>query len=114
MRSSQRSHASGWATAECRRSCGGGSRSGAARSSWHNRKMAASVFAVAARVFSGDPAHLRSLSSPGPSIEMPTVTLYCRRHPDVDFVDQDTVGLDAVPAELLKPPRPEVFEIAFG
>ena len=44
----------------------------------HSRSMAASVFAVASRVRARVPAQRASLSSPGPSIEIPTSTLYCR------------------------------------
>ena len=41
----------------------------------HRRSMAASVRAVEARVRSNVPCHRESLSGPGPSIEILTLTL---------------------------------------
>ncbi len=42
----------------------------------HRRSIAASVLAVASRVRSSVPFQRASLSSPGPSMEMPTCTWY--------------------------------------
>src|ERR1022692_4126171 len=46
------------------------------RPDWHSDRIADVVFSVAADVRSGDPADLSPFNSPGPSMEMPTDTLY--------------------------------------